>query len=165
MIIRPATIQEISEWWDKRIAKSPNDNSWVVWKKSFVDGNLNGKRKTFFAFDHNQEFIGQCTLLFESDDKILTGNGKAEIIKLEVVTKERGKGIATKLYNAVKEYAKDHGITTLTIGVEPCEVRNMQIYFHWGFTNFLQCITETYPPVNDNASGEVITVLCYSQEI
>ena len=49
MVIRPATIDEIIDWWDKRIAKSPNDNSWVVWKSNFVEGNLSEKRKTFFV--------------------------------------------------------------------------------------------------------------------
>ncbi len=165
MIVRLATIEELNEWWDKRIAKSPNDNSWVVWKKSFIEENLNGKRKTFFAFDNSGKFIGQCTLLLESEDKVMTGNHKAEIIKLELVAEERGKGLATKIYNAVKDYAKQQGVKTLTIGVEPCEIKNMQIYFHWGFTNFLQCITEIYPPANKDVEGKVVTVLCYSQEI
>ena len=164
MEIRPATLQELEIWWDERIAKSPEDNSWVVWKDIFVRENKNGKRKTFFVFD-NDRFAGQGTLLFESEDKVMTGGGKAEIIKLELNEEYRGKGVATKLYQVLKDYAKSVGIKTLTIGVEPCEIRNMQIYFHWGFTEFLQCTTETYPPENDNTSGKVITVLCYSQEI
>ncbi len=164
MEIRPATLEELEQWWDNRIAKSPEDNSWVIWKNNFIEENLNGKRKTFFVFDNNK-YIGQGTLLFENQDSIMTGNGKAEIIKLEIIKEERGKGIATKIYQKLKSYAKSVGIKTLTIGVEPCEVRNMQIYFHWGFTNYLQRITETYPPVNENDSGQKITVLCYSQEI
>ena len=165
MIVRQATIKEINNWWDTRISKSPDDNSWVVWKNIFVEENLNGNRKTFFAFDNNGQFIGQCSLFFKSNDKVMTGEQKAEINKLEIIKEERGKGYATQIYYAVKKYAKEHGIKTLTIGVEPCEIRNMQIYFHWGFTNFLQCITETYPPANKNVSGKIVTVLCYSQEI
>ena len=95
----------------------------------------------------------------------MTGNGKAEIIKLELVPEFRGKGIATKICNKLESYAKEKDIKTLTIGVEPCEVRNIQIYFHWGFTNFLQCTTETYPPNKDGEQGETITVLCYSKEL
>ena len=164
MIIRPATIEELTKWWDNRISQSPNDNSWVVWKNIFIEENLNGKRKTFFAFEGDR-FIGQCTLLFESEEKVITGNYKAEINKLEIIKEERGKGLASKIYKVVKDYAKEQGMKTLTIGVEPCEIRNMQIYFHWGFTNYLQCITETYPPAHENVEGEVVTVLCYSQEI
>ena len=164
MEIREANITELTEWWNNRIKKSPEDNSWVVWKKIFIEENKNGKRKTFFAVKDGK-FIGQCTLLFESEDKIMTGGGKAEIIKLEIVKEERGKGFATQIYNALKIYAKKHGIKTLTIGVEPSEIRNMQIYFHWGFTNFLQCVSETYPSANKNVIGKTVTILCYSQEI
>ena len=164
MEIRPATIEELEDWWNKRISKDPKNNSWVVWKNNFVEENKSGKRKTFFAFN-NKKYIGQGTLLFESEDKVMIGNKKAEVIKLEIIKEERAKGIATKIFNTLKDYTKSVGIKTLTIGVEPCEIRNMQIYFHWGFTNYLQCITETYPPENDKVDGEIITVLCYSQDI
>ncbi len=164
MNIRIATIEELEKWWDEKIKENPSDESYLVWKNNFITENASGRRKTFFAFDKGI-YIGQGTLLFDSKDKIMTGNGRAEIIKLEVEKAYRGKGIATKIYNSLKTYAKSVGIKVLTIGVEPSEIRNIQIYFHWGFTNFLQCITETYPPKNKNECGETITVLCYSQKI
>lgn len=164
MDIRIATTKELENWWDSIIEENKDDKSLIIWKNIFVTENISGKRKTFFVFD-NDLYIGQGTLLFESKDKVMTGNGKAKIIKLEIKENYRGKGIATKIYNALKDYAKSVGIDTLTIGVEPSEIRNMQIYFHWGFTNFLQCYTETYPPQNDGDDGETITVLCYSQKI
>ena len=164
MEIRIATMQELENWWDKEIKENAGDNSLVVWKNNFIEENINGKRKTFFAFDSGK-YVGQGTLLFESKDKVMTGDGKAEIIKLEIEEEYRGKGVATEIYKALKFYAKSVGIKTLTIGVEPSEIRNMQIYFHWGFTNLLQCITENYPPKNDGDEGEIVTVLCYSQNI
>lgn len=165
MIIRPAKIEEITQWWENEIAKNPNDQSLIVWKARFIEENANGKRKTFFAFDESGTVIGQVTLLFESKDKLMTGDGKAELIKLEVAENHRGEGIATKIYLTAKSYARDQGVDTLTIGVEPSEIRNMQIYFHWGFTTFLQCITETFPSTNETDPGETVTVLCYSQKI
>ena len=164
MEIRIATMQELENWWDKEIKENAGDNSLVVWKNNFIEENINGKRKTFFAFDSGK-YVGQGTLLFESKDKVMTCDGKAEIIKLEIEEEYRGKGVATEIYKALKFYAKSVGIKTLTIEVEPSEIRNMQIYFHWGFTKFLQCITENYPPKNDSEEGEIVTVLCYSQNI
>lgn len=164
MEIRIATNKELNFWWDNAIKNHSGDNAYVVWKESFVNENLSGKRKTFFAFDKG-EIVGQCTLLLESDDKVMTGSGKGELIKLEIIPSYRNKGLATKIYNEVKKYAKSIGIKTLTIGVEPVEIRNMQIYFHWGFNNFLQIITETYPAKNEIEKGDTITVLCYSQNI
>ena len=104
-------------------------------------------------------------MLLESNDKVLTGKGKAEIIKLEILPKYRGRGIATKIFKEIEKLAKKMKIKMLTIGVEPCEVKNMQIYFHWGFTQFLQCISETYPPKAEGEKGETITVLCYGKKI
>ncbi len=162
--VRLASVGEVETWWDKKISKRPNDFSYKKWKENFVEGNKNGLRKTFFAFE-NGKYIGQGTLLLESDDKVLTGKGKAEIIKLELLPKYRGKGIATKIYQKIESFAKKQKIKMLTIGVEPCEVRNMQIYFHWGFTTFLQCTSETYPPKTEKDMGETITVLCYGKRI
>ena len=164
MEVRIATIEEIEKWWDKKIAKAPTDFAYKTWKDIFVTGNKIEERKTFFAFDEGK-YVGQGTLLLESDDEVLAGNGRAEIIKLEILPKYRGKGIAGVIYREIEKYAKSHKIKMLTIGVEPCEVRNMQIYFHWGFVNFLQCITETYPPKVEGEKGETITVLCYSKKI
>ncbi len=164
MEVRIATIEELAFWWDEEIAENPDDNSLQTYKKIFIEGNKNGTRKTFFAFD-NSKYIGQCTLLLKNNNKVMTGNGKAEILKLELISEERGKGKSTKIYETVKTYAKENGIKTLTIGVEPCEIKNMQIYFHWGFDKFLQCITETCESQDGITPGETITVLCYSQNI
>lgn len=165
MDIRIATIQELENWWDKKIEKQPNNPAYRQWKKTFVYGNKSGERKTFFVFGEKGEYIGQGTLLLKNNDPLMTGNGKAEIIKLEINKEHRGKGIATKIYEKIEDYAKQNGIHTLTIGVEPCEVRNMQIYFHWGFVEYLQCITETFPPREEGGVGETITVLCYQKKI
>ena len=162
--VRLASVGEIEAWWNKKISKRPNDFSYKKWKENFVKDNKNGTRKTIFAFD-NGKYIGQGTLLLESNDKVLTGKGKAEIIKLEILPKYRGRGIATKIFKEIEKLAKKMKIKMLTIGVEPCEVKNMQIYFHWGFTQFLQCISETYPPKAEGEKGETITVLCYGKKI
>ncbi len=164
MEIRLATTDEIGKWWDAKIAKSPTDLSYRKWKEVFVNGNRSGERKTFFAFDEGK-YIGQGTLLLRGKDSVMTGNGKAEIIKLELLPRYRGKGIAGIIFREMEKWAKNNKIKTLTIGVEPCEVRNIQIYFHWGFVNFLQCVTETYPPKANGEQGETITVLCYSKKI
>ncbi len=160
MEIRLATYKELNNWWDNAIKKHPDDNAYVVWKKSFVKENVNGKRKTFYAID-NGKIVGQCTLLLESEDKTMTGNNRA----LEIIPSYRNKGLATKIFNVIEQYAKNIKIKELTIGVEPSEIRNMQIYFHWGFTHYLQTITETYPPKNSETLGETIVVICYSKDI
>ena len=91
MEIRLATIEELENWWDEKIKKFPQNNAYKVWKESFVAGNKGGSRKTFFVFE-DKKYIGQGTLLLKSDDAVMTGSGRAEIIKLEINPEWRGKG-------------------------------------------------------------------------
>lgn len=164
IVIKKASIMDVEDWWSKQEKKDPTNLSIKTWKQNFLEGIKSEKRATFFAM-HNGKYVGQGTLLFQSDNKVLTGGGRAEIIKLEVLPKFRGLKISSKIVKYITEYAKQNKIKMLTIGVEPCEVKNMQIYFHWGFTKFLECITETFPPKAKGETGEVITVLCYAKKI
>ena len=54
---------------------------------------------------------------------------------------------------------KSRGYKRATLGVEPCETENMQIYFHYGFTNFIKLARETYP------DGETIDVIYYGKDL
>jgi hypothetical protein len=51
------------------------------------------------------------------------------------------------------------GYKRVTLGVEPCETENMQIYFHYGFTDFIKLARETYP------DGETIDVIYYGKDL
>ena len=37
----------------------------------------------------------------------------------------------------MEAYAKEHGYARLTIGVEAQEARNLAIYLHWGYQEFV----------------------------
>ena len=163
--VREASIEELEAWWDKKIDAQPENIAYKEWKNNFVEGNKQGNRKTFFAFDENNSYIGQGTLSIVSEDDDLTNNGKAEIIKFEVNRDMRGNGICSKIYKKIVEYAKSIGIKTLTIGVEPRETRNIQIYFHWGFLDFIKLTSETYPPRGPGLEPETVYVLYYKKEI
>ena len=39
---------------------------------------------------------------------------------------------------------KKRGFTSLTLGVEPNETRNILIYFKWGYTNYIKTAYEYY---------------------
>ena len=51
--------------------------------------------------------------------------------------KFEGKGYISKLVKFAEQYCKQIGIKFLTIGVEALESRNLSIYLHWGYTNFV----------------------------
>ncbi len=50
-------------------------------------------------------------------------------------------------------------------GVEPCEVKNMLIYFKYGFTNFIKAVHEKEPAKNENEEPRDILVDYYSKDL
>lgn len=54
---------------------------------------------------------------------------------------------------------KEKGYKTLTLGVEPSKVRNIQIYFKWGFTKYIKTDYEYYP------NGEKAIVNYYKKDV
>ena len=49
-----------------------------------------------------------------------------------------GEGYFKKLYDYVENDLINIGYNELCLGVEPCEVRNMEIYFHLGFKKYIK---------------------------
>ena len=63
------------------------------------------------------------------------------------------------IFTIMEEDLKKRGFTSLTLGVEPSEVRNIMIYFNWGFTNYIKSDYEYYP------NNEKILVNYYEKKL
>ena len=50
-------------------------------------------------------------------------------------------------------------------GVEPCEVKNMLIYFKYGFTNFIKAVHEKEPAKNENEEPRDVLVDYYLKDL
>ncbi len=50
-------------------------------------------------------------------------------------------------------------------GVEPCEVKNMLIYFKYGFTNFIKAVHEKEPAQNENEEPRDVLVDYYLKDL
>ena len=48
-----------------------------------------------------------------------------------------GKGHISKLVKMAEHYAKERGVKYLTIGSEAKESRNLAIYLHFGYSDFI----------------------------
>jgi len=126
---KTATIEELELRWDRNIADNKGDERWVAWKMQSVDENKNGKCKTFVIL-YGDEPIGEGTLIFSPQ--------YTEINALRIDKNHEGKGHISKLVKVMEQYAKDEGYTSLKIGVEPRETRNLAIYLHWGYDTFIE---------------------------
>lgn len=140
---RVATQNDLEYLWDKNISENKNKTQWRKWKKQFIDDNQSGKALTFIVC-HNDVPIGEGTLLFSPDcnaisgRQILADNKKtANINALRILKAYEGKGHISKLVKEMENYALNNGYSYLTIGVEASETRNLAIYLHWGYTEFV----------------------------
>lgn len=140
---RPALIQDFEYLWDKNIRENNNKSQWIKWKKQFIDDNQSGKALTFVVCDNNIP-VGEGTLLFSSDCKAVKGRksladnmATANINALRIQKQYEGKGCVSKLVKEMERYASENGYSYLTIGAEAAEARNLAIYLHWGYSEFV----------------------------
>lgn len=145
---RLATLQDLEAIWNKNIADNPEDNRWVHWKAEYIAYNRTGMARTFVAV-YGEEPVGECTLILSPECNAVRGrlelaNGinVANINALRIAKEYEGQGHISKLMACAEDYAKRQGITTLTIGVEAAETRNLGIYLHWGYDIFVMSETE-----------------------
>ena len=142
-LYKKATTDDLEKLWAKNIADNPDDARYIRWRQEFIANNTSGAAATF-VIDHDGTPVGEGTLLLSPDCKAIRGrtvlcDGKtsANINALRVWPEYEGQGHISKLIKAMENYAKSIGLTRLTIGVEPCESRNLGIYLHWGYDQFL----------------------------
>ena len=140
---RKATAEDLEIIWDYQIAQNPGDPNWIRWKKQFIDDNRSGAAATFVAVVDGVP-VGEGTLLFSPDCRAIRGrlalaDGKTvtNINALRIRKAFEGKGYISALVKHMEAYAAEQGYRRVTIGVEAVEARNLGIYLHWGYNQFL----------------------------
>ena len=91
------------------------------------------------------EPVGEVTLDYHAEAygnpeirKVLADGSKTGYLTALRIRKEfEGKGYVSGLMKFVEQDAARMGFTTLTIGVEAAETRNLAMYLHWGYNQFL----------------------------
>ena len=140
---RKATPEDLEIIWDYQIEQNPGDANWIRWKKQFIDDNASGAAATFVAVVDGVP-VGEGTLLFSPECRAI--RGRLELADGETVTNinalrireaYEGKGYISALVKYMERYAAEHGYRKVTIGVEAVEARNLGIYLHWGYNQFL----------------------------
>ena len=150
---RIATLEDLEALWNRNIAENPGDDRWLRWKQEYIGYNEAGQAVTF-AVICDKEPVGEGTLLLSPECSAIGGrtdlaDGKtvANINALRIRKAYEGLGHISAMVKAMEDYAKSRGIQTLTIGVEPCESRNLGIYLHWGYDTLVRWEVEDGAPV------------------
>lgn len=140
---RIATPDDLERIWAMNIADHPGDERWVRWKDQLIGYNQQGDGLTFVTVIDGRP-VGEGTLLFSPDCNAVRGlpglaDGKTvtNLNGLRIRKEFEGQGHISKMVKTMENWAREHGFTTITIGVDACEARNLSIYLHWGYTKFL----------------------------
>lgn len=139
----PATPEKLTQIWNQNIAANPGDDRWVQWKDQLIAENAAGISKTFLVLADDRP-VGEGTLLLSKDCGAAAGRSviaeaekNANINGLRIEKSYEGQGHISRLVQMMETWTKAQGFTTMTIGVEAKETRNLAIYLHWGYTKFL----------------------------
>ena len=140
---RKATLEDLEQIWNRSIQENPDDPRYLRWKQEFIANNISGAAATF-VICIDGDCVGEGTLLLSPECRAIRGrtclcDGRTStnINALRIRKPFEGQGPISKLVKTMESYARSIGLTSITIGVEAAETRNLSIYLHWGFDYFL----------------------------
>ena len=162
-ICKIASIDEVITKWNYEIKKQKQRKSALeLLKNNAVENIKNGQAITYYG-KLNDKIICQATAMFDEDiiqnSEALVGIQTVYLCNFSTDKKYQGKGYFSKLFKFVIEDLKNKGYTKYTLGVEPKEIKNLQIYRHFGFNKLIKSGQEVYP------NGTIIDVDYYEMEI
>lgn len=161
-ICRIASLDDVSKKFDYEIDHADDKDNWIVWKEKTLDRYKNNYIICYHGV-LDGEIICETTAAI---DKSVVQNSEGLIDKdtvylyaFRTITEYQGKGYFSKLFHYMIDDLKSRGYKRATLGVEPKEKKNYEIYQKYGFTNFIKKDIEEYP------DGEKVEVLYYAKEL
>ena len=145
---RIATQEDLERIWAKDIADNPGDANWLRWRDEYFRYNREGQAVTFVVV-YNGDSVGQGTLLFDPacsairGRKLLAdGDHITNVNALRIEKAHEGQGHISRIVHMMEQHAKECGYDRITIGVEAAETRNLGIYLHWKYLEFVMADVE-----------------------
>lgn len=148
-VCKIASIDEMNIKWDYEIEHAINDKeNWIIWKKDNIERFQNGFIIPYYGI-LDGKIICECTAALNSsvvqNADSLVDEKTAYLTAFRTITKYQGKGYFSKLFKFMIEDLKNRGYEKVTLGVEPEETKNKEIYFKYGFNEHIKDSKEVYP--------------------
>ena len=162
-ICKIASIKEMQEKWDYEISNALNDKSnWIKWKKENMDNYENGYIIPYYGI-LNGTIICEATAHLGAktvqNSNNLVDDNCVYLSAFRTNKEYQGKGYFSKLFHYMLNDLKNKGYKYVTLGVEPEEEHNKEIYKHYGFTDYIKSDKEVYP------DGTTIEVEYYRKKL
>ena len=162
-VCKVATVDEMNNKWDYEINHATkNKENWIIWKKENIERFQNGFIIPYYGI-LNKKIICECTAALNSlvvqNAEGLVDKRTAYLTGFRTISEYQGKGYFSKLFKFMIEDLKNRGYEKVTIGVEPNESKNKEIYFKYGFNEHIKDSKEFYP------NGTEIAVEYYGKKL
>ena len=160
-ICKIASVDEMKIKWNYEIKKHKSPN-WKIWKVESIERVKNGQCIVYYGII-NGKIICETTAMIDKNivqnSDGLVDDKTVYLCAFRTVDKYQGKGYFSKLFNFMINDLKSKGYEKVTLGVEPTETKNLKIYKHLGFNEYIKFAQETY------LDGTVIDVDYYGMEL
>ena len=158
-----ASLEEMNTKWDYEIAHAGDDrDNWITWKKSSLQHAKEGKSLPYYGI-LDGKIISEATAVMDGsiaqNSDGLVDEKTAYLSAFRTIPGYQGKGYFSKLFWFMLSDLKSRGYEKVTLGVEPEELENKQIYAHYGFTEHIKNGVEVYP------DGTQIDVEYYGKQL
>lgn len=158
-VCKIANRDDIIKRMDYLIETHPDNNVWIEAKEMALRG-YDEQSKIMYIGVLNNEIICEATAYIKEsafvgdveETENLLSSTMAYLSGFRTNKEHEGKGYFGKLYNFMESDLKQRGYSELCLGVKPRNVRNMEIYFHLGFREFIKTTIE------DSTPSQVITI-------
>lgn len=167
-ICKVADLDDIIRKWDYEISIHPNDENWKIWKNKSIEGYHDNNQLCYIGI-LNGEIIAEATAMISPNGvqnaEGLVSKDTAYLCAFRTREEYRGQGYFSKLYRYMENDLYNKGYRFLTLGVEPDDVKNKEIYFKYGFTEYIKTDYEIEPPEKDGEEPHKLMVEYYRKEI
>ena len=162
-VCKIASLEDIQKKYDYEIAKATNDKSnWIQWKEKTIERFHKGFIISYMGFLED-EIICECTAAIDpsvvQNSDGLVDDKTAYLFAFRTNEEYQNQGYFSKLFHFMIEDLKARGYEKVTLGVEPEELKNKEIYQKYGFTEHIKNAQEKYP------DGTIINVEYYCKKL
>lgn len=148
-VCKVADRDELIKRWKYLVEIHPVNNIWEKFKDNALN-NFDNDNTISYVGILNDEIICELTAYVKEEAFIddiddyddLLSEERCYLAAFRTNKEYQGNGYFSLLFDYVVEDLKSRGYKELSLGVSPEEVRNMEIYFHLGFRDYIKSTTQ-----------------------
>lgn len=148
-ICKIASREELEKRWNYLIEIHSVNNIWEKFKDNALNNFDNDNTISYVGILDGEiiceltAYINEEAFIDDIDDyEDLLNDNRCYLAAFRTNKEHEGNGYFSLLFDYVVDDLKSRGYSELSLGVSPNEVRNMEIYFHLGFRDYIKSTTQ-----------------------